>query len=68
MAVKTSLLIDALRYYGESLPLTIEAFDTFNRDIQAEILKAERLDPALAIQLAQLKLDINKRIYNAQRA
>jgi hypothetical protein len=57
--------LDSFRKRGESLPLTVEAFDRFNRDIQAAILAAP--GPFEATQLAQLKLETNRRIYNSRR-
>lgn len=64
----TASLIECWRKRGESLPLVPEAFDAFNRDIHNEVLKFEFTDSKLALDLAQLQVEINRRIYNAKRA
>lgn len=67
MTTLTASLMECWRKRGEALPLTVEAFDDFNREIQVSILEFEGALPALAVGLAQVKLEINKRIYDAQR-
>ena len=66
---QTASVFERFRSRGESLPLKAESFDSFNRNIQAVITTAALADDTFqAAFLAQLKLDINKRIYNHQRS
>lgn len=57
-------LLDCIRRIGNELPLEPAQFDLFNKVVLNIIGIAT---PALAVQLAQLMLDVNKRIYEARR-
>lgn len=53
-------LIDRFTKYAQTLPVERDQVIIFNTYIQSVIEVAE---PSIAIQLAQLKLEINKRLY-----
>jgi hypothetical protein len=60
---------DIFRAEGLNLPLVPEAFDAFNQRVQRRIQDAiVAADISLALELAQLKLEINRRIYDFQRS
>ncbi len=40
-----------------------QTIDSFNRDINQDILYWEHLDPDLAVQLVLVKLDVNRRFH-----
>ncbi len=42
---------------------SVQSIDSFNKDIQEDILYWEHLDPDLTIGLVLLKLDINRAFY-----
>lgn len=60
-------VIEQYRRRGQSLPLTTGAFDDFNAEIKTAILCLEKTSPVAAVQLAQVMLEANRRIYQARR-
>ena len=55
-----SELVAAFTDLGRILPLESVVFDHYNTIIQSAILSAS---PNLAVQLAQIKLETNRRLY-----
>ncbi len=47
---------------------SVQTIDSFNADIQKDILHWEHLDPDLTIGLVLLKLDINRAFYRMSHA
>lgn len=59
-------VIEGFRKWGQSLPLNPDAFSEFNRAIQVAVENCAS-DRKLAGQLAQVKLEINQRLYNVRK-